>query len=137
VHSLTPSLADCCLSLHVAILLQYYRNSATATASHGHSNGALLISLPIYISMHNMISTFKYVFAKVGLHAIRPCTILDCTQLCVCYITYIWWVNEWMNESRISTLLQHYQIYIYIDIYIYYYLFIYTDIYRIFVYVER
>jgi hypothetical protein len=98
------------------ILPQYYHIHGHGQG-HGHGHGSM---------------ARNSILAKVGLHAIRPCTILDCTQLCVYDFTYIWWMNEWMNESRISALLQHYHIYIYIyilyiDIYIYIYIYIYVQ----------
>jgi hypothetical protein len=57
------------------ILPQYYHIHGQG---HGHGHGSM---------------ARNSVFAKVGLHAIRPCTILDCTQLCVYDFTYICMMN--------------------------------------------
>jgi hypothetical protein len=61
------------LTTTVLILPQYYHIHGHGQG-HGHGHGSM---------------ARNSVFAKVGLHAIRPCTILDCTQLCVYYFTYI------------------------------------------------
>jgi hypothetical protein len=55
------------------ILPQYYHIHGHGQG-HGHGHGSM---------------ARNSILAKVGLHAIRPCTILDCTQLCVYDFTYI------------------------------------------------
>jgi hypothetical protein len=76
------------------ILPQYYHIHGQG---HGHGHG------------HGNMAR-NSVFAKVGLHAIRPCTSLDCTQLCVYDFTYICMMNEWMKVGYLHNII----IYIYI-----------------------
>jgi hypothetical protein len=76
------------------ILPQYYQHTYNPNTITMFPN--YLLTLPQYYHIHGQGHGHGHgsmarnsVFAKVGLHAIRPCTIWDCTQLCVYNFTYI------------------------------------------------